>query len=109
MRDPRRRRPRRGLSPRAEARRLVRELPNVVKLLFRLIRDLRVPAADKLLFGFAVAYVLMPADLLPDFLGFLGVVDDLYLVGWRWAGCWRAPGTKYCSSTGTAIRTRWAT
>jgi uncharacterized membrane protein YkvA (DUF1232 family) len=81
MRDPRRRRPRRGLSPRAEARRLVRELPNVVKLLFRLIRDLRVPAADKLLFGFAVAYVLMPADLLPDFLGFLGVVDDLYLVG----------------------------
>lgn len=74
----RRRRKRRR--PSAEARSLLRELPNVLKLLFRLIRDARVPTADKLLFGFAMAYVLTPADLLPDFLGFLGVVDDLYLV-----------------------------
>jgi len=55
-------------------------LPNLIKLLFRLLRDARVPRADKLLFGFAIAYVLTPADLLPDFLGFMGVVDDLYLV-----------------------------
>lgn len=75
---PRRRRRRR--SPRHEARSLLRELPNVLKLLYRLIRDGRVPRADKLLFGFALAYVVTPADLLPDFLGFLGVVDDLYLV-----------------------------
>ena len=51
-----------------------------MKLLWRLLRDVRVPTADKLLFGFALAYVITPADLLPDFLGFLGVVDDLYLV-----------------------------
>jgi uncharacterized membrane protein YkvA (DUF1232 family) len=63
-----------------EARSLLRELPNLIKLLFRLLRDVRVPAADKLLFGFALAYVITPADLLPDFLGFMGVVDDLYLV-----------------------------
>jgi uncharacterized membrane protein YkvA (DUF1232 family) len=59
---------------------LLRELPNLVRLLLRLLRDARVAAADKLIFGFAIAYVLTPADLLPDFLGFLGIVDDLYLV-----------------------------
>lgn len=80
MRDFTRRRRKRRRSASAEARSLLRELPNVLKLLFRLIRDARVPAADKLLFGFAMVYVLTPADLLPDFLGFLGIVDDLYLV-----------------------------
>ena len=80
MRDFARRRRRLPRLPRSEARSLLRELPNLVKLLFRLMRDARVPTADKLLFGFAMAYVLTPADLLPDFLGFLGIVDDLYLV-----------------------------
>jgi uncharacterized membrane protein YkvA (DUF1232 family) len=79
VRHTRLRRRRRPSAP-AEARALLRELPNLVKLLFRLMWDLRVPTADKLLFGFALAYVITPADLLPDFLGFLGVVDDLYLV-----------------------------
>jgi len=80
MRDrPPGRRRRRRSAP-LEARSLLRELPNLMKLLWRLLRDVRVPTADKLLFGFALAYVITPADLLPDFLGFLGVVDDLYLV-----------------------------
>jgi len=74
-----RRRRQRGTAV-GEARKLLRELPNVLRLLFRLIRDRRVATADKVLFGFALTYVLTPADLLPDFLGFLGLVDDLYLV-----------------------------
>lgn len=80
MRDHSGRRRRRRRPARSEARSLLRELPNLLKLLFRLIRDGRVPTGDKLLFGFAMAYVLTPADLLPDFLGFMGMVDDLYLV-----------------------------
>ena len=80
MRDrPPGRRRRRRSAP-LETRSLLRELPDLIKLLWRLVRDVRVPTADKLLFGFALAYVITPADLLPDFLGFLGVVDDLYLV-----------------------------
>lgn len=71
---------RRRKPPALDARSLLRELPNLVRLLYRLLRDVRVPTGDKLLFGFALAYVITPADLLPDFLGFLGVVDDLYLV-----------------------------
>jgi uncharacterized membrane protein YkvA (DUF1232 family) len=60
---------------------LLRELPNLVKLLIRLLRDARVSKLDRALFGVVVAYVLLPADLLPDFLGFLGLTDDLYLIG----------------------------
>ena len=66
---------------RREARRLLRELPNFLKLLVRLLRDGRVPPVDKLLFGAVLAYILMPADLLPDVLGPFGMMDDLYLLG----------------------------
>ncbi|HET9438586.1 MAG TPA: DUF1232 domain-containing protein [Longimicrobiales bacterium] len=60
---------------------LLRELPNLVKLLVRLLGDARVSKLDRMLFGGVLAYVLMPADLLPDFLGILGLTDDLFLIG----------------------------
>ena len=63
------------------ARRLLRELPNFFKLVFRLLRDPRVPAVNKALFGAVAVYMLTPVDLIPDFLGVLGWVDDLYLLG----------------------------
>jgi uncharacterized membrane protein YkvA (DUF1232 family) len=63
------------------ARSLVRELPNLFKLVFRLLRDPRVPALNKVLFGAVAVYMLTPLDLLPDFLGVFGWVDDLYLLG----------------------------
>jgi uncharacterized membrane protein YkvA (DUF1232 family) len=60
---------------------LLRELPNFFKLLVRLLRDARVSRLDRALFGAVIAYVLLPIDLLPDFMGFLGLADDLYLIG----------------------------
>lgn len=63
------------------ARSLVRELPNFFKLVFRLLRDPRTPALNKVLFGAVAVYMLTPLDLLPDFFGVLGWVDDLYLLG----------------------------
>jgi uncharacterized membrane protein YkvA (DUF1232 family) len=66
---------------RTSAVKLLRELPNLIKLLVRLLRDMRVSRLDRLLFGAVVFYVMLPADLLPDFLGFLGLTDDLYLIG----------------------------
>jgi uncharacterized membrane protein YkvA (DUF1232 family) len=63
------------------ARMLLRELPNFFKLVFRLLRDRRVPAINKALFGAVAVYMLTPVDLIPDFLGVLGWVDDLYLLG----------------------------
>jgi uncharacterized membrane protein YkvA (DUF1232 family) len=63
------------------ARELIRQLPRLLLLIAGLLRDPRVSGADKALFGLVIAYVLAPIDLLPDFLGVLGLVDDLYLVG----------------------------
>lgn len=68
-------------STRSAARQLIRELPKLLKLLYRLMLDRRVPGVDKALFALVAAYVLSPIDLIPDFGGLLGMVDDLYLVG----------------------------
>ena len=55
-------------------------LPNLVAMLGRLIKDTRVPNAEKALFIGAIVYVISPIDLIPDVLPFIGQVDDLYVV-----------------------------
>ena len=70
--------------PRVGARRTVlgaiAQIPAYVRLLWGLLTDARVSVVDKLLVAGAVAYVISPVDLIPDFIPFLGQVDDLYLV-----------------------------
>ena len=55
-------------------------LPNMVMLLGRLLKDNRVPIAEKALFAAAIVYVISPLDFIPDILPFIGQVDDLYVV-----------------------------
>jgi len=55
-------------------------IPNFLKLLGRLFRDSRVPTTEKALLVGTIIYVISPIDLIPDFIPFLGEVDDLYLV-----------------------------
>jgi uncharacterized membrane protein YkvA (DUF1232 family) len=55
-------------------------LPNLFTLLLRLLKDPRVPTAEKALFGAAVVYVISPLDFIPDVFPFIGQVDDLYVV-----------------------------
>ena len=55
-------------------------LPNLVRLLGRLLKDARVPSAEKALFVAAIVYVVSPIDLIPDIFPFIGQVDDLYVV-----------------------------
>jgi len=55
-------------------------LPSFLKLFWRLIKDGRVGLTPKLLLLLIVAYVVMPVDLLPDFLPGLGQLDDLILI-----------------------------
>lgn len=68
-------------SARGAAGKVMRSLPDFLRLLARLFRDPRVARVDKVLAGLAIAYILAPADLIPDFLGFMGLVDDVYLLG----------------------------
>lgn len=73
-----------AVSPRTGAKRTVmyyiKQLPNYVRLLGGLIGDRRVSVTDKLLVAGAIAYIVMPIDLIPDFIPFLGEVDDVFLL-----------------------------
>ena len=55
-------------------------LPNLVRLLGRLLTDRRVPTAEKALFAAAIIYVIVPLDFIPDVFPFIGQIDDIYLV-----------------------------
>jgi uncharacterized membrane protein YkvA (DUF1232 family) len=55
-------------------------LPNMVKLLGRLLKDSRVPTIEKALFAAAIVYVISPLDFIPDVFPFIGQVDDVYVV-----------------------------
>lgn len=55
-------------------------VPNLVLLCARLMVDPRVPATERLLVGGAIVYAVVPFDLIPDMLPFVGQVDDAYLV-----------------------------
>jgi uncharacterized membrane protein YkvA (DUF1232 family) len=71
-------------SPRTGAKRTVvhyiRQLPHFLRLLFGLVTDPRVAMVDKLLVFGAIAYIVTPIDLIPDFIPFIGEVDDVYLL-----------------------------
>ena len=55
-------------------------IPNLLKLLGKLLTDARVPVAEKALFAAAIVYVIVPLDFIPDVFPFIGQIDDLYLV-----------------------------
>jgi len=55
-------------------------LPNMVMLLGRLLKDQRVPTAERALFVAAIVYVISPLDFIPDVFPFIGQVDDIYVV-----------------------------
>lgn len=71
-------------APRTGAKRTVMgyigELPKFLRLLWGLITDPRVNMVDKLVVAGAIAYIVTPIDLIPDFIPFLGEVDDVYLL-----------------------------
>jgi uncharacterized membrane protein YkvA (DUF1232 family) len=71
-------------TPRTGAKRTVMEyiaeLPRFLRLLWGLVTDQRVALLDKLLLAGAIAYIVAPIDLIPDFIPFLGEVDDVYLL-----------------------------
>lgn len=55
-------------------------LPNLIKLVTRLLRDPRVPRRSKIALGLAFAYVASPIDLIPEVVPVVGWADDLLLL-----------------------------
>ena len=58
---------------------VLRQLPNFVRLYWRLFRDQRVSRFPKALLILTAAYIVMPFDFLPDYIPVLGQIDDLVL------------------------------
>lgn len=59
---------------------LLTHLPSFVKLFARLVKDPRVSALPKIVVLGILAYVLLPTDLVPDFIPGLGQADDLAVI-----------------------------
>src|SRR5262245_15535732 len=55
-------------------------MPNMVLLCARLMVDPRVPRTERVLVAGAVIYAIIPFDLIPDMIPFIGQVDDAYLI-----------------------------
>jgi uncharacterized membrane protein YkvA (DUF1232 family) len=56
---------------------LLRALPDIVRLIRGLAVDPLLPRAAKIALAAAVIYLANPIDLIPDFIPFVGYVDDL--------------------------------
>jgi uncharacterized membrane protein YkvA (DUF1232 family) len=61
---------------RIAARELALLVPNLVLLFKDLLRDPDVPRGPKIALGVAAVWLASPIDLLPEFLPFLGPLDD---------------------------------
>ena len=85
------------INPR-DAKYIVKELllliPNLIMLLGRLIKDKRIPRRYKTMLGMVIAYIVIPTDLVSDFIPFLGQIDDLYLVALALNGIMSEDGQK---------------
>jgi uncharacterized membrane protein YkvA (DUF1232 family) len=55
-------------------------LPQMAVLVGRLLADPAVPVRAKVALGATAAYLANPVDLIPDFIPFVGYLDDVILV-----------------------------
>ena len=52
-------------------------LPDIISLIYRLIKDKRVPIKTKLMMSAAIAYIVIPTDVIPNKIPFIGAIDDI--------------------------------
>ncbi|MDQ6653407.1 MAG: YkvA family protein [Acidobacteriota bacterium] len=69
-----------ALLARRRLKNVVLFLPNLLLLSARLLTDSRVPATERALLAGAIVYAIIPFDLIPDMIPFVGQVDDAYLI-----------------------------
>ena len=61
-------------------REIVRLVPDVVRLIRRLAADPQTPTGTRWMLGGLLAYLLLPIDVVPDFIPVLGYADDVIAV-----------------------------
>lgn len=55
-------------------------VPDIITLLYRLLRDNRVSKGDKAVIISAISYVALPVDIIPDFIPVIGKLDEISIV-----------------------------
>ena len=56
------------------------EIKREINVYRRVLKDSRTPRIAKILLGLAIGYLLLPFDLIPDFIPVIGHLDDLIIV-----------------------------
>jgi uncharacterized membrane protein YkvA (DUF1232 family) len=56
------------------------EIKREINVYRRVLKDTRTPRIAKILLGLAVGYLLLPFDIIPDFIPVIGHLDDLIIV-----------------------------
>lgn len=64
----------------ARLRQVTREIKRELAVYRLVLADSRTPFPAKVLLGLAIGYLLMPFDLIPDFIPVIGQVDDVLIV-----------------------------
>ena len=55
-------------------------IPDIVALIYRLLKDKRVSKKTKIAISISLGYVLFPIDFIPDSIPFIGKIDDLAIL-----------------------------
>ena len=74
------------------ARTALRLLPDVVRLVRRLAADGSLPRGVRVRLWLLLGYLLLPIDLVPDFVPVLGYADDVIVVAWTLRSVTRRAG-----------------
>ena len=91
-----------ALGRKEQARALATLIPNLVVLFRGLLGDPRVPRSSKAWLWFALAWILSPVDLIPEFIPVLGPLDDALVAPSFSAMCCAARTDPSCLTTGVA-------
>lgn len=59
----------------------IRNLKLELKVWKQVLKDERTPWLAKILLGLAIAYLVLPFDIIPDTLPVIGQMDDIIIVG----------------------------
>lgn len=61
-------------------KRLAQQIAREIKIYRGIAKDPRTPLLPKLLLGLAIGYLVLPFDLIPDWIPVIGLLDDILIV-----------------------------